>query len=320
MEYKIHCYFCSHEKFREEYVFGETTVKLVSHGEKCKDINFSVQGDTTYELIIESTESPSAIHKIVDLLCSSYALINGYNSYNSDDLIDHIIPESEKEASFWAGRNPFYAEVDDCWYFALLLAEKAYGNSRMINAIMRYYSAHKIVNLHPMDLHPYNDPMKDEYLLSDQMGFANCIMACYAALEEVCMNVDLKKGRGLLNQDATAWNPEIYNIVSNKLKSIGIDPAMELMWLSRGENAAPSKDVYVKIIRNCEWSYGDINDYYTTPVDALLRIKQLRNKAGAHNDAEGIGLLSIYDVENAFHISRSLLLLKFGIYSLLMKS
>ena len=42
MEYKLHSYFCSPKKYREEYFFGNTIVKLISHGEKCADINFSV--------------------------------------------------------------------------------------------------------------------------------------------------------------------------------------------------------------------------------------------------------------------------------------
>ena len=38
------------------------------------------------------------------------------------------------------------------------------------------------------------------------------------------------------------------------------------------------RDNIIKSIRSCEWSGGKICDRYTTPVDALLRIKYLRNK------------------------------------------
>ena len=315
MEYKIHSYFCSPNKYREEYFFGNTVVKLISHGEKCADINFSVQGETTYEIKIETTDSPATLRKVLDLLCCSYTLVYGYNEYDSDDLVDHIIPESEKDDYFWVGRPLYYVSSDDCWYYVLLLAEKAYGNQKMINAITRYHSAHKIVNLHPMDLDPCNDPFQNEYLLSKQMEFANCITACYGALEEVDLNVTY--GLPLLNKTRTDWNPEIYAKTLSKLENMGIDSSMELMWLSRGQNAPIRKDTLVKNIRDCEWNYGDVRDYYASPVDALLRIKQLRNKAGAHNDDEGISFLSIYDVENAFYLSRTLLLVKFGIYELM---
>ena len=242
-------------------------------------------------------------------------MVYGYNEYDSDDLVDHIIPESEKDDYFWVERPLYYVYSDDSWYYALLLAEKVYGNQKMINAITRYHSAHKIVNLHPMDLDPRNDPFQNEYLLSKQMEFANCITACYGALEEVDLNVTY--GLPLLNRTRTDWNPEIYAKTLSKLENMGIDSSMELMWLSRGQNAPIRKDTLVKNIRECEWSYGDVRDYYASHVDALLRIKQLRNKAGAHNDDEGISFLSIYDVENAFYLSRTLLLVKFGIYELM---
>ena len=319
MEYKIHSYFCSPNKYREEYFFGNTVVKLISHGEKCADINFSVQGETTYEIKIETTDSPATVRKVLDLLCCSYTLVYGYNEYDSDDLADHIIPESEKDDYFWVGRPLYYVSSDDYWYYALLLAEKAYGNQKMINAITRYHSAHKIVNLHPMDLDPRNDPFQNEYLLSKQMNIANCILSCYAALEEIDLCIELKRGAGLLNEEKNGWNYDTYRTTVEKLTNSGIDPNMEIVWLYRGNTAQTNVDTAVKVMRTCEWSFGEIGDYYTTPVDALLIIKYLRNKAGAHNDDEKIGALSIYDAENAFYLSRTLLLIKFGIYKLMEK-
>ena len=317
MEYRIYRYFWSRKNYKQKFVLGNTVVKLVSHGDKCEEINFSVQGGTIYEVVIESDDSLDVVRQILDLLCCSYTLVYGYNEHDSDELVDNIVPETEKDDFWWGGIPQFCVSDTDCWYYALLLAEKAYGNQRMINAITRYNSAHKIVNLHPMDLEPRNDPRIREYLLSEQMNFANCIMACYAALEEVELDVEGSRKCPILNVDKTAWNPEIYAKVIGILKESGIDPNAELMWLSRMPNSPTQIKPLVKNIRDCEWSCGDIRDYYTTPVDALLRIKQLRNKAGAHNDKEGISLLSIYDVENAFHLTRTLLLIKFGIYKLI---
>ena len=111
----------------------------------------------------------------------------------------------------------------------------------------------------------------------------------------------------------------MYFKTAEKLKSVGIDPSMEIVWLTRGDRDHVQKDNILKSIRSCEWSSGEICDRYTTPVDALLRIKYLRNKTGAHTEIGVINSLSIYDAENAFYLSRILLLLKFEIYHYLLK-
>lgn len=123
----------------------------------------------------------------------------------------------------------------------------------------------------------------------------------------------------MLNEEKNGWNYDTYRTTVEKLTNSGIDPNMEIVWLYRGNTAQTNVDTAVKVMRTCEWSFGEIGDYYTTPVDALLIIKYLRNKAGAHNDDEKIGALSIYDAENTFYLSRTLLLIKFGIYKLMEK-
>ena len=317
MEYRIHRYFSSPNTLVQRFVFGNTVVKLEAHGETCEEISCSVRGETIYEIKIDSTDSPIEIRKILDLLCCSYTLVSGYNEHDVGDLTVHIIPEEEKDDWFWIGKSLHVLEYDEYWYYAILLSSQVYGDSQAVNAITRYYSAHKIVDLHPMDLDPSYDPITNEYLLSEQINIANCIVSCYTALEEINLHVDFKLS--LFNEDKTSWNPDIYFKTTEKLKNVGINPSMEIMWLTRGDEDNIQKDNILKNLRLCEWSGGEISDRYTTPVDALLRIKYLRNKAGAHSEAGIINSLSIYDAENAFSLCRILLMLKFEIYHYLFK-
>lgn len=320
MKYRLHCYFTSTNIISDTYRFDNSVVKLINRGKKCEEFHLVAEKSNIYEIVIESSEDKEVIKNIVDLLCCSYTVVSGYNYYICEDVIKQIKPEGEKDDLFWANCNGPFLQDNDCWYYALKLAEMAYGNQSYMNSISRYHSAHEIVNLHYMDLHPYEDPIQETYLLSEQMRIANCIVTCYSSVEEIGIQVSLRKGVSLLNEKKSDFNPEVYELTKNNLISVGIDTNISIPWLARGKYNSTIKTINSDEIELCDWSKGIIKDRYVSPTDALLEIKFLRNRAGAHDGGNFVTGLSVYDAENAFSLSRILLLIKFGIYNQLISN
>ncbi|MBQ8245845.1 MAG: hypothetical protein IJZ42_01815 [Lachnospiraceae bacterium] len=213
-----------------------------------------------------------------------------------------------------------YTATDD-WYYAALLTAKTYGKQSEMNSICRYYSANKTLALHPMDFDPYSDPILDDFLLSEQIEIANCIVACCAALEETgLLFSNLGRRNSLLNANKTRWNDKVYKKTEEHLRALGIDPCIRLPCLSRGKHRCVSGTDSINSLKLCEWSGENINDFYISPTDALLEIKHLRNKVGAHSAGDLILNLSFYDAENVLTLCRMLLLMKFELYEQIIDS
>ena len=270
---------------------------LKNWGSFCPKNNVNVSEGYIVEILLEySTDDEK--EQLVDLFCASVCVVSGFNYLDTDDLLLKL-----------HSPNEYTSFNEEPYYSACLLVQKIFGNQHNMNAICKLYVAHKITPLHPMDLHPYHDTFKTNYQLTEQLSIAQIIIICYSVLEELGLNIITKQNESSLISDGTKWNPEVYSRLSTQLTECGLDPNLEIIWLSRNGIDRPFKSKLISIDNECEWSDGDIiKDFNIKLTDAILELSYMRSKLASHNVGDRVKLLSIYDAENAFHLARITLL------------
>ena len=306
MNYKLHCYFHSLYRIPSMVQISDSiTVEFVSCGKECSEYHRYVDKGAFYELFLSTSSEKDAL-VIVDLLCAAYTVVSGYNTFNPKELMMEIMPEEEKKRRFLIP-SAHHIEDDIYWFFAAKLVEKIYSNQTYENAVCRYHTAHEIIDLHPMELHPFEDEFQEDYSLTEQIRIANLIIVCQSVLEELGINVS-KKGVALLDNNNNEWSKPILDQYSCVLQSFGIECNKTIPWLFRMGLSASAENTVLDKSHLCEWSKGIIHDYEMKIIDGILELKRLRNKIGAHTLENRVLKLSIYDVENAFSLVRTVLL------------
>ncbi len=290
--------FWSSDALPERITINENCAFILKNwGNFCPKNNVTVSEGYIVEILLEYFTEEEKDH-LVDLFCASVCVVSGFNYLETDDLLFKI-----------KSQNEYTSFNEEQYYHACLLVQKTFGRQHDMNAICKFYVAHKSLPLHPMDLHPYHDTFRTNYLLTEQLSIAQIIIICYSILEELGLNIITKQNETSLISNGTKWNPEVYSRLSTQLTECGLDPNLEIMWLSRNGIDRPFKSKIINIENKCEWSEGEIiKDFNIKLTDAILELSYMRSKLASHNVGDRVTLLSVYDAENAFHLARIILL------------
>lgn len=249
--------------------------------------------------------------EIADILCACHTIIRGFASENPEEIIRRFYKDLSDPLSLIGTKGVVYG--DDSLKYACLMTQKAYGKQIYENAVCKYYVAHEVYSLHPMDLHPLEDPFKNSYLLSERIRIANVVVNCYAVLEELHTQIKAdQKNPSVL--PSGEWNPVVKEELCARLDAKHIDPNAKLHWLTRNGNIRPFKTSAVTCTALCEWSDGKkIADFNINVCDAILELSYMRSKLASHKFDKKVLNLTVYDAENAFILARYILLRYFEI-------
>jgi len=271
---------------------------LKNWGAFCPDVCVGVADGNIFELLIEYSDDNKKC-EVIDLFCAAVCVVSGFNSLDPQTVLSNM-------------NSPNYSSTfskDEYYYNACIMVQKCFSNQHQMNAVCKFYVAHKAIELHPLDLHPKYDPLKKEYLLTELISISNVIICCYSVLEELGLNIVVKQNESSLTSDGTKWNPDVYNRLCNSLLENNLNPNMDVMWLSRNGILRPFKTPVINITSECEWSDGNmIKDFNIKLTDAILELSYMRSKLSSHNIGSRVLQLTIYDAENAFHLARMVLL------------
>ena len=69
-------------------------------------------------------------------------------------------------------------------------------------------------------------------------------------------------------------------------------------------------------MKKAPWAYGNVRDCEILLIDAINYVSWLRSKIASHKVDRDIKLLSVYDVDNAQHLARRLILESLGFWNL----
>lgn len=310
MIYKLHCFFaCSNHIPERMRLCDSVDILFENCGKECQELSMSVNDGAIYSVKIQSDEKEKAL-EAVDLLCAAYTIVSGYNQYSTEDLLNELFSEEEKQADieFVLCRRECLVLGAD-WYFAAKMVSRAFGEQKYKNAICRYHTAHEIVDLHPLDLHPYEDVGREDPFLTKSIRVSNTIIVCHSILEELGVQIQLKHGEQLLDETLNRWSIDACEKCKRALNNIGINSDEHVYWISRNRMSASDENQAIdrSIPAEDEINYGT-QDFMISLVDGILELKRLRNKIGAHKLGDKVLALSLYDAENAFALTRLVLL------------
>lgn len=317
-QYNTGCYFSSLSILPLKYELSDNAALILKdYGSKCEQMSFSFPKGHVYGVEIQA-ESRFQAESIADILCSAHTVISGCNSENPEDIIIRLSDGSERESFRIGTLGVVYRDED--LFFACQLAQKAYQKQSWKNALCRYHVAHEIYALHPLDLHPYEDPFKNNRILSEHIRIANVITACYGVLEE--LNLQIKADCDHPSTIDGNWNPEIKSDLITRLHGNHLNPEISIPWLTRNGIKRPFKQGAINSSKLCEWSDGqNIGDFEINICDAILELSYMRSQIATHKIGNKVHQLSVYDAENAFALSRIVLLgfFQIDIYGFLLK-
>ena len=280
-----------------------TEFVFTNHGKYYEKSGLGTTQGNIFELSIQYSDQLVRNH-IIDLFCAAYTVVAAYNHYDLFELLATPLGDSKFSA----------CQGDDEAYSACLLVQKCYNNQKYKNAICKDHVAHETYTLHPMDLHPINEPIERNTVLTENIRIANVVIACYSILEELGLQIIIKKlddgtNESSVTPDGKSWNTEVLERLKSALFTNGINPDTDIMWLSRNGIPRPFKYNVVDTSNPCEWNDGDaIKDFNIKITDAILELSYMRSRLASHGVGDRVLELTIYDVDNAFHLTRIVLL------------
>ena len=300
MIFSLQFYFKSNNDILENLKIDDNTeFVFTNHGHNCVKNSFCTTNANIFELSI-NYEDENIRNNIIDLFCAAYTVIHAWNYYDFSDLFAKL--KSDTSFSIFEG--------DDRIYLVCLLVQKCYGNQCYKNAICKYHVAQEIFSLHPLALHPSQEPINITTVLTENIRIANVVVDCYSILEELGLQIKLdSKNESSVSNDGKSWNPAILDKLKGTLKSNNINPDSSIPWLCRNGITRPFKDMIVEVGNPCEWNDGDaIKDFNIIITDAILELSYMRSRLASHGLNDRVLKLTIYDAENSFNLSRIILL------------
>lgn len=277
------------------------TILFINHGKRFDC--FSSQDGYIYEVQFEA-ESNMKAYEALDLFNSCLSLLKCVPVFNTNDAIERI--EYDKGLLSFQLKFDFLHLGDEASYLACKMSQVAERDINLRAAAIKYNVAQQIFSVHPMDLEPYRERYKHEYLLSTQIQIGYSIIVAYSILEELTFHV--KANNGMPSSKDGSWNPSVLQDIENRLANAGIDPKKTIIWLSRNSFNRPFKiEVGNKFL--CEWSDGvEVRDFNITIVDAILETSFIRSKIASHSNSKKANSLCLYDIDNAYLLVRTILL------------
>jgi hypothetical protein len=195
------------------------------------------------------------------------------------------------------------------------LAAKISFYRSYVNAINKYLLSCEIHSTHWIDLDPNNGPnIPLSPFPYDHLRYGYAIVIAYSIIEELSLGVNASTKKPSLIQGE--WNPIVKEDLEKRLLKAKIDIKEPIVWERRGAIKNLEKRRNPKPLNKTTWAYGDVRDCEVFLIDAINNISWLRSKIAAHRVDKDIKSLSVYDVSNAQHLARRLLLESLGFWKM----
>ena len=200
---------------------------------------------------------------------------------------------------------------------ATFLAAWASWRLQRAYAIAKLHLSMSLHSTHVMDLNPSHSvtiPKSADPVVHARL--AEAIVLAYGALEELGLEV-----RASSKNPSTvggAWNPPVLSNLESRLRAARVNPYDTVAWDVRGPKTSLERVRSPRRQSRAPWTrWPDVRDVKVTVVDAIAHTSWLRSKVAAHaGNKDLVRVLSAYDVANAQHVARYLLLTTSGILKL----
>jgi hypothetical protein len=110
------------------------------------------------------------------------------------------------------------------------------------------------------------------------------------------------------------WNPEVKQELETRLKEAGIELSESFLWIQRDTPTRIERTRAPRTQSLAGWAGLKVRDRDLALVDAIAYTSWLRSRVSAHKLGELSASLTYYDVLNAQHVARRLLLERLGFW------
>ena len=197
---------------------------------------------------------------------------------------------------------------------ACLIAVKASYRRAYQYALFKYLLSHHIFSTGTMDLDP-SGWWSSRFVWDSAEHHVCCayaIVLAYSVLEE--LSLDLRASRDNPSRIGDEWNPKVKHELEARLKNAGIDLSESILWTLRDTPTRIERTRGPQIQSRAPWAGLKVRDSEVALIDAIAYMSWLRSRVSAHKLRELAGSLSYYNVHNAQHVARRLLLEKLGFW------
>jgi hypothetical protein len=168
------------------------------------------------------------------------------------------------------------------------------------------------------DLDPRRSPYyKSSSFVDDKIRMGQAIILFYSVIEELELEVRASYEKpSFINKK---WNPEVKKELEMRLKKSGINMDDKNYWNLRSTPTKIERNLKKQkkfsLLEKAQWAYGYARDSKIKVIDAILLSSWMRSCVASHKLSKShdlINSISIYDVANANHLARRLLLERLG--------
>lgn len=251
--------------------------------------------------------------RALDLIHGSHTLVWG----DPDVFEINLIASSDEEPSWMDDdeRNALltktYATSD--FPLACVIGGKASRRRRWVYAVAKYKFSLSLYSVHHVDQEPWKSPhLAISSFPGDHVMFAHASISAYSVVEDLGLTIraSFKKP----SQIDGKWNPKVKVDLERRLSESGVDLSETILWLSRGGKRRIERRRPVPAGSKAPWSAWIVRDTEIPIVDAIAYSEWLRSCVASHGVMDLTPALSPYDVINAQHLARRLLLETIGFW------
>jgi hypothetical protein len=262
-----------------------------------------------YEIVIEASSIYRAQYAC-DLIICSLCLLNANPSISLRDMAVYPI-NTKCDPLFESSITKFQTgNILLC----CKLAAKVSFHVRYVNAVNKYFLSCQFHSNDWVDLDPYSTNIPLSAFPFDHLRYGYAIIIAYSIIEE--LNIDIQASSLKPSMINGKWNPIVKENLEKRLAALKVDLDEPLLWLRRGAKNSLEQRKSVFPLKRAQWSTLNVRDCEVRLIDAINYISWLRSKIAAHKVDKDIRLLSVYDVSNAQHLARRLLLESLGFWRL----
>ena len=263
-----------------------------------------------YEVLVKASSIFRAQY-VVDLIICSLILYNGPASLEIGSLAAYPIDCNSREKRIYESTTSEYQNPDISK--ACQIAVRASQKKAYIYSFFKYHLSCNIHTNHFMDLAPYYKDIPLSPFPYDHLRYSYAIVIAYSILEEIGLEVRASQERPSILQDGKR-NPVVLKDLLERLRAAKVNLEDPLLWHFRGPKKQIELKKPIESKRLAPWSYGQIRDCDVSIVDAIYHLSWQRSKVASHKVKKHTRSLSVYDVSNAQHLARRLLLESLGFW------
>ncbi len=179
--------------------------------------------------------------------------------------------------------------------------------------MIKYQFSQSLCGVQFADLEPrHAEYMPVSRVPEDHVRLAHAIVAAHSILEDLGLEIRASSSRP--SRIRGEWNPLVRQDLETRLAAARVEFCQPILWTVRGPRRRLDASRPIPTRGKYPWSRGWVRDCEVDLVDAIAHVDWLRDRVASHSIKPLTKALSPYDVVNAQHLARRLILETLGFW------